>query len=79
MDGIINPSCKVGGDINYNFDTSKYGLRVYEDYKLDTSTRIRTRVDNFDTLSLGLTHNYRGLINFGFVTRVNISFELIIF
>jgi len=70
VDSTLNSEMKVGGDISYNFDNGKYKVRVSDEYKIDASTTVKGKLENFNTLSLGLTHNYRKLVNFGFVTRL---------
>lgn len=70
IDGVINSTLKTGADVNYNFDTKNFGMRVYAEHQFDSSTSLRARIDNFDSLTFGLVHNYRQLINFGFVSRV---------
>jgi hypothetical protein len=70
VDGNVNRDLKVGGDVAYNIDTQKFETKVYGQYTIDKDTFVKAKLQNDNSLTVGLTHNYRGLINFGFVSRV---------
>jgi len=72
VDGVVSNDLKVGGDLKYNFDSNQCEARVYQELKLDKSTAFKARIDDLKTISLGVTHNYRDLINFGFVSRLKL-------
>jgi hypothetical protein len=73
VNGTPLSGIKLGGDLGYNLDNKNLNTRVYAEYSIDSLTSLKAKIENDNTLTLGLTHNYKGLINFGFVSK----FELI--
>jgi len=71
-DGEVNKDLKVGGDVSFNIDTKDVATKIYASYKIDSETSVKARLENSDTLTLGLTHIYRQLITFGFITSLKL-------
>jgi len=72
-DGNLNKDLKIGGDVKFNIDSKKVETKAYATYKIDGTTSLKARLENYDTLTLGLTHTYRQLITFGFISRLKLS------
>lgn len=60
---------KLGGDLVYNFNTQNLGAKVFVDYAIDNSTSIKAKLENNKSLIVGLTHNFKGSVNFGVVSK----------
>ena len=69
FDGNANKSLKIGGDLAVNLETSAVDVKVFGQYAVDKDTFVKVKVQNDNSVTVGLTHNYRGLINFGFVSK----------
>lgn len=70
VNGLPVDKVKVGGDLHFNFDTKKLSTKVFGEYAVDALTNVKAKFENDHSLTLGINHNYKGLINFGFVSRV---------
>jgi hypothetical protein len=69
FDGKANNDLKVGGDVSYDFLNSLQA-KLYGEYSLDSSTFVKAKVDTENTLSVSLTHNYKGIGLLGFTSKV---------
>lgn len=73
----VNGNCckdvKLGGDLAYNLDTEKIETKLFGEYAIDKNTFVKAKVQNDNSLTVGLTHNYRGLVNFGFTSRFELA------
>jgi hypothetical protein len=74
VDGNLCRSWKLGADLAYNFDTTNLDAKVQGIYTLDSDTYLKVKAQSDNSLTLGLVHNYKGLINFNFVSKVNFIF-----
>ena len=72
FDANVNKSLKVGGDLAINMETSALDAKMFGQYAIDKDTFVKVKVQNDHSVTVGLTHNYRGLINFGFVSKFNL-------
>jgi hypothetical protein len=72
VDADVLPDLRVGADARLNLDDSNIKLAVVGDYRIDSTTTFRAKIDNENTAVLSLNHNYRGLINFGIVSSVRL-------
>jgi hypothetical protein len=70
VDHKYSDKLKLSKDLKFNLDDSKVDVQIGGEYKIDNGTFLKAKVANDQSLSLSLTHNYRGLINFGFAARV---------
>lgn len=75
-DWRVNPDLKVAKDLKWNVDTGALAYGCVAEYRLDADTFVKGKFSSDNSVTLSLTHNYRGLLNFGVVTRV---FYLLIF
>jgi len=75
FDGNVCKDLKVGGDAALNLETQSVDAKLFGEYNLRDGTLVKFKVQNDNSVTLGLTHNYRGLVNFGFVSRVFILFN----
>jgi hypothetical protein len=70
FDGTVSKDLKVGGDAKLNLGSNKVVAKLFGNYTVDKNTSVRVKVDNDkNALSLGVTHNYRGLVTFGFISN----------
>jgi hypothetical protein len=76
-DHRINKDLKVSADIKADInDLNKAKFVLVSEYRLDADSFLKARVSNDQTLTLSLTKNFRQLINFCFLTKVSIYFNL---
>ncbi len=71
FDSTATNELKVGGDVSYNFNSKAVDAKLYGEYAIDSATFVKAKVQNDNSLTVGLTHNYKQLINFGFISKVN--------
>jgi hypothetical protein len=64
---------KVGGDVIYNpSEKQDLKLKLWSEYKVDNNTSVKAKIENDNSVAVGLTHNYGGFVNLGFVSTVKI-------
>lgn len=71
-DAVVNPEWRVGADVKLNLNNNNYDVAAVGEYKIDLGTTFRAKVSTDNTAVVSLNHNYRGLLNFGVVSKVNI-------
>lgn len=69
---------KVGGDLVYNLESHKVDAKIFGQYSIDNSTFVKAKVQTDNSFTLALVHNYRGLVNFGFNSRVNNIYKILV-
>lgn len=72
VDADVYPDLRVGADAKLNLDNNDVKLAVVGDYKIDSATTLRAKINNENTAVLSLNHNFRGLLNFGIISSVYI-------
>jgi hypothetical protein len=72
-DHRLNKEVKVSADLKADInDLNSAKVVLVGEYVLDSSTFLKARVSNDQSLTLSLTKNFRQLINFCFLTKVKL-------
>jgi hypothetical protein len=61
---------KVKDENNKEITVQAVDAELVGDYNLGDGTKLKGRISNDNSLTLGLLHNYNKLVNFGFVSKV---------
>jgi len=70
----FNDSIDIYSELNINKDAnSKQGLTIATQYKIDSKTKLKAKIDSNGELIMSYLHNY-GVWNFGFNSRVYIIY-----
>jgi len=69
VDYEVNEKLKVGGDINLNIDTMLPDIKLYKKFLIEKGTTVKVRLDNFETLIMGLSHTF-GKIDVSMTARL---------
>jgi len=72
VDADVNDKLKVGLDLNVNFDDKKTETKLYSRYDIERGTAFKARLDNFNTVILGLSHKF-GFIDLSFTSRLKFN------
>jgi hypothetical protein len=74
LDHKYNDNLKISEDLKYNIDTNKVSVQLGGEYRLDSSTVIKGKINQDFSKSFGIMHNFRNLLNIGFAVKVMFSY-----